>query len=43
MRDFSIALLVVLAFHSMAMAAVKTETITYKVGDKTFKASARLR
>lgn len=37
MRDFSIAVLAVFAFHAVGMAAVKTETITYKVGDKTFK------
>jgi dienelactone hydrolase len=37
MRDFGIAVLAMFALHSMCVAAVKTETITYKVGDKTFK------
>ena len=37
MRSFVIAVLAVFAFHSICMAEVKTETVTYKVGDKTFK------
>jgi len=37
MRSFAIAALAVFAFHSICVAEVKTETITYKVGDKTFK------
>jgi dienelactone hydrolase len=37
MKMFLLSLLVLAVCQSIGMAAVKTETITYKVGDKTYK------
>jgi dienelactone hydrolase len=37
MKRFALSLLTLALYQSAAWAAIKTETITYKVGDKTFK------